>query len=211
MAGRYEEEARREIEQQEGFRRWIADRITVIHATVTASDILQRNGVKLRYGGQRAEQIFCPFHGNSKTPAGRYHPADARKPDHVWCFVCNQQWDAITLFKKYAEYTGKFSGLLRMIERDYNITPPEMPTTVPDDEPAEQELAEVLALLDTCERCLKRGQRAFDLRGYLILGSVLDKLSFGIDAGTLPMPKARETMRRVLDKISEKVLACPDG
>jgi hypothetical protein len=209
MANRYEDEARREIEQQEGFRRWIAERILVIHATATAADVLRRNGVKLRYSGQRPEQMFCPFHGNSKSMAARFHPADARKPDHVWCFVCNEQWDAISLFKKFENYEGKFSGLLRHIERDYGITPPEAPTLVMDDEPDQHELLEVTDLLNVCERRLKTTRRAFEMKGYLVCGSVLDRVSHGIDAGTLPLPTARETLRRLLDKIGEKGRSCP--
>jgi hypothetical protein len=183
----------------------------MIHATASAADVLRRNGVSLRYGGQRAEQIFCPFHGNSKTPAARFHPPDAKRSDHVWCFVCNEQWDAITLFKKFANYTGKFSGLLRLIERDYGITPPEAPSAVPDDEPAEHELAEAHVMLDVCERRLVSSRRAFEMKGYLVLGSVLDRITHGLDAGTLPLPTARETMQRVLDKIGEKRRVCPDG
>lgn len=209
MASHYEAEARREIEQQEGFRRWIAERITTIHATASAADVLRRNGVKLRYGGKRPESIFCPFHGNTKTMAARFHPADSRKPDHVWCFVCNEQWDCISLTKKFEGYTGKFSGLLRIIERDYGITPPEAPPIVPDDEPDERELASVLLDLDVCERRLKMARRAFGMQGYLILGSVLDRVTHGLNAGTVPLSKAKETLRLVLDKIGEKERTCP--
>lgn len=211
MAGQYEAEARREIEQQEGFKRWIADRIDVIHRTVTAADVLRRNGVKLRYSGQRPEQLFCPFHGNTKTPAARFHPADARKPDHVWCFVCNEQWDAISLFKRFGNHTEKFSGLLRIIEREYGIIPPEAPSSAPEDNAAEHELAEAISMLDICERRLLGARNAFDMRGYLIVGSVLDKLAHGFGEGSLPLAKARETMQKILDKIGEKRRACPEG
>ena len=211
MAGKFDREARQEIEGQELFRSWRAGRIEVIHQTVTAADVLSRNGVKLRYSGKRPEQIFCPFHGNTKSMAARYHPADARKPDHVWCFVCNKQWDCIELFKKFENYTGKFSGLLRTIERDYGITPPEVPTVVPDDDSNEREWAEIALMMEVCERRLKSARAAFELRSYLILGSVLDKLQHGINAGTVRLPKAQETMQRVLDKIGEKRRACPDG
>ena len=211
MANKYEDEARREIEQQEGFRRWIAERIAVIHAAATAADVLRRNGVKLRYGGQRPESIFCPFHGNTKSMAARFHPADARKPDHVWCFVCNEQWDAISLTKRFENYTGKFSGLLRIVERDYGITPPEAPPIGSDDEPDANELADVTLMLESCERMLKRGRRAFEMKGYLILGSILDRVAHGINDGSMSLATARETMRKVADKIAEKVAACPDG
>lgn len=209
MDNRFLEGARHEIEQQEGFRRWMAERIATIHASVSASDVLSRNGVKLRYSGKRPEQIFCPFHGNTRTPAARYHPADARQADHVWCFVCNQRWDVIALFKKYAGYEGKFSGLLRMIERDYGITPPEAPTLVPGMDTTDSELDEVLALVEVCERRLRNTRKAFQMRSYLILGAVLDKVTYGINNGSVSMKNARETLQQVLDKIGEKERACP--
>lgn len=72
-------------------------------------------------------------------------------------------------------------------------------------------MLDVTSMLDMCERRLKSARRAFDMRGYLIVGSVLDKIAHGIDAGTQPLPQARDTLQRVLDKIGEKIRACPDG
>ena len=140
--------------------------------------------------------------------AARYHAADARSHDHVWCFGCNPKrpWDAITLFGKFADSTGKFTGLLRIIARDYGIQLPEVPSGVPNanDESAKHELAETLLMLDVCERRLKSARSAFDMRSYLIVGSVLDKLSYSLDLGGQPLPKARETMQQVLDKIRKR-------
>jgi hypothetical protein len=211
MTGRFEEDARREIEQQEHFRRWIAERVQTIHATVSAADVLQRHGVKLRYRGQRAEQMFCPFHGNTRTMAARFHPSDARKPDHVWCYVCQKQWDSIALTKQFEGYEGGFSGLLRLIERDYGITPPEAPSVVYDEGPDQGDLLEVISTIDICERRLLGARSAFDMRSYLLLGSVLDKVVHGVDNQTLPLPRARDVLRNVLDKIGDRVRTCPVG
>lgn len=204
----FEDLARSEIELQEGFRQWIADRIEVIHQTTTAAEVLRRNGVRLRYDGQRPEQMFCPFHGNSKSMAARFHPSDARRSDHVWCFVCNEQWDCITLFKKFASYEGKFSGLLRLMERDYGIIPPEIPEISFGKEVAREELDQVAQMLGVCERRLFGARGAFAMRGFLALGSILDRVTYGINAGTVSLPKARETLQTVLTKIGEKGSAC---
>ena len=211
MAGRFEDAARREIEQQEGFRRWMAERIVSIHANVSAADVLSRHGVRLRYNGQRPEQMYCPFHGNTRSMAARFHPATARRSDHVWCFVCHEQWDAITLTKKFEGYEGKFSGLLRLIERDYGIQTPEAPSALPEDEPDAEEALGVGVLLDVCERRLRQARRAFSMRSYLVLGSVLDKVTHGVEAGTITAPVASDTLRKVLDKIGERERSCPDG
>ena len=207
MTGRFENDARREGDLQDGFRFWREECVTLIHAHVSAYDVLQRNGIKLRYGGNRAESIFCPFHGNTRTMAARYHAADARSSDHVWCFACNPKrpWDAITLYGKFVEYQGKFTGLLRTIARDYGITLPEVPTGGVPEDPAKLEMAEAALELDVCERLLKSAKEAFDMKSYLILGSVLDKLAHGLDAGTQPLPKALDTMAMVRTKIGERV------
>lgn len=211
MAGRFEDDARREIEQQESFRRWMAERILAIHANVSAADVLSRHGIKLRYGGQRPEQLYCPFHGNTKSMAARFHPSDARRSDHIWCFVCAEQWDAITLTKKFEGYEGRFSGLLRIIERDYGLTTPEAPAVIPGDAQDDRGVLEVQELLDVCEKRLRLARRVFEMRGHLLLGSVLDRVTHGIQEGSVTTVSANDTLRRVLDKIGEKERACPDG
>ncbi len=208
MAG-YRDDAQREIDREKTFREWIRVRIDSVHQRVSASDVLSRYGVKLRYGGGRAEQMFCPFHGNTRTPAARYHPADTQSPDHVWCFVCNERWDCIALYRKFENLTGdKFSAVLRGLERAYGIMPPEAPPVV-DDEPDDTERQEVEMAFATAEFRLKKARKAFDMKGYLTVGSILDRLRWGFDNGKVLTPTVHATLRRVLDKIGEKVRACP--
>ncbi len=210
MSSKYEEQARREIEQQVGFRQWLSDRVAVIHRTASVADMLQKYGVSLRYGGNRPEQMFCPFHGNSRTMAAKYHPKDAHKPDHIWCFVCQEQWDVITLWKKFEDFRGKFSAALRHIEVIYGITPPEGPTADAE-EKDESEQIEIETLFDVCERRLRAAKRAFDMRGYLAVGAILDKLSYRIEKGTVTHTVAKDVLKQVLDKIGVKERACPEG
>jgi len=205
----YRDEAQRELDREKIFREWIAARIGVIHQRISAHDVLSRYGTKLRYGGGRAEQIFCPFHGNTRTPAARYHPRDTRSNDHVWCFVCNEQWDCIELFRKFENLTGnKFSAVLRALERAYGIMPPESPP-VADDEPDDHERNEVEMAFTVAETRLRHARKAFDMRGYLTIGSILDRLRWQFDNGKVLTPTVLSTLRKVLDKIGEKTRACP--
>jgi hypothetical protein len=206
----YFDDAQREHDQESIFRRWIQVRIETLHQRVNAADVLSRYGVKLRYDGSRSEQMMCPFHGNTNTPAARYHPADNKSHDHVWCFVCNKNWDAIELYREFENLgtEAKFSAVLRGLERAYGITPPETPPVVAD-EPDDHEQAEIEGLLDTCDFRLKKGRNAFDMRGYLTLGSIIDRLRWQFDNGKTLVPSARLTIEKVLAKIGEKVRACP--
>ncbi len=207
---KYEDQARREIDQQLGFRQWLADRVVVIHRTVSAVDMLRRYGVTLRYDGNRPEQMFCPFHGNSRTMAAKYHPTTPGKPDHIWCFVCQEQWDAITLWKKFEDFNGKFSALLRHIEVAYGITPPEGPSAGAE-EKDETERLEVEKLFEVCERRLKMTKRAFDMRGYVAVGAILDKLVHRLEKGSISYVDTKTVLMQVLDKIGAKERSCPDG
>jgi hypothetical protein len=205
----YRDDAQRDHDREKIFRDWMQARIETIHQRVSASDVLSRYGTKLRYSGGRPEQMFCPFHGNTRTPAARYHPRDVRSPDHVWCFVCNERWDCIALFKKFENLTSeKFSAVLRGLERAYGIMPPESPPVL-DDEPDDHERQEIDELFETCDFRLKKARKAFEMKSFFTVGSILDRLRWQFDNGTVLAPTARATLRKVLDKIGEKVRACP--
>jgi hypothetical protein len=207
----YLDEAKREVEQSEVFQRWLTSRIETVHDRITAADVLSRYGVKLQYDGNRAEQVFCPFHGNTRTQAARYHPADAKSPDHVWCFVCNKRWDCIGLYREF-EALGegaKFSAVLRGLERAYGILPPEVPSVI-EDEPDRHELDKIEEDFAACEMRLKNGRKAFDMKGYLTVGSILDRLRWQFTNEKIKLPALRQQISLVKDKIGEKVRACPD-
>jgi len=188
---------------QEAVRRWMQARIETIHRTVTAQDVLRRNGVQLRYM-DREEQFSCPFHGRDTKPSARVYPDSARSPSHAWCFVCQERWDCITLWKKFEGFEGPFGRLLREIERAYGITPPEGP---PPEEAEEEEtlaLAEIANLCSICERRLRASKSLFDMKGYLALGTILDRLYARLEGRQITPDKAKETIRLVLDKIGQR-------
>lgn len=205
---RFEAEAKREVGRSEAYRQWMRGRLDAIHAAVSAYDVLQANGVRLRFGGTRPEQISCPFHGKDNHPSARYHPEGTSRAG-VWCFVCNERWDAIGLWKQFNAFEGSFGSLLRSIERAYGIEVPEVPAEVAQEEAKEDE--ELLQLFLVCERRLRQAKRAFTLPSYLTVSSILDKLYYRLEHGQVLLPDAKATLYRVLDKIGQKERECPDG
>jgi len=204
----YEDSAARDIERDQAFLRWLHARIEAVHRQVTAVDVLARHSISLRYGGNRAEQMFCPFHGNARTPAARYHPNNGSDPDHVWCFVCNERWDCIHLFRKFENLTSdKFSAGLRAMERAYGITPPEKPPAAAEDEPDDIERRKVEEYFALADFRLKESREAFDMRGYFTVGSVLDRLRWQFENGKLMAPAALAALTKINDKITEKAKA----
>lgn len=202
----YRGEVSRETANQDASRKWIRSRIDTIHQRVTAHDVLRRFGVPLRYGDGQEEQFSCPFHGQDSKPSARVYPESTRGPSHAWCFVCQERWDVLGLWKKFTGFEGKFTRLLGDIERSYGIIPPDSP---PMEEETDDELASLMELFNICERNLKAYRRAFDMRSFLTLGAILDRLSTQIEDRRIPVEKARGILAQVSDKIVQKARACP--
>jgi len=206
-------EAQAEDAGRAAYRQWIASRIENIHRIVTAHDVLRRNGVDLKYS-DRHEQFSCPFHGRDNKPSARVYGETARGPSHVWCFVCQERWDAISLWRKFNNLDGKFTAVLRDIEQVYGIDVPESPL----DHYAEYEgvpedyiLSEVRDLLNTCDNRLKNARSAFDFTSFSKLSVALDRVKYQVDEKKLPLDKAKEVLTSILDKVGARVRACPDG
>jgi hypothetical protein len=205
----YMGEAAAELAENDSAKRWVQARVEEIHRTVTTYDVLKRFGVSLRYGDGRREQFPCPFHGSDNKPSARVYPTSERVPSHAWCFVCQERWDVITLWKKFTNFEGRFSRLLAEIEKTYGIKVPEAPPAAKDlSDTAKRELDE---LFEICERRMRASKRAFTRKGFLTVGSILDRLYSQVEAQQVPIPKAREVISKVLAKIGEKVRECPEG
>ena len=193
---------------------WFRQRIENIHSKISAFDVLRSNGVVLQLGSDdRPEQFPCPFHGVDRNPSARVYPADARSNSHAWCFVCQERWDAISLWQKF-NGTEKFGAAVSQMERAYGLETPAEPEggDVEYGGPQEPEpLAEFDALYDVCERRLWDAKPAFDMMGYLRLGSVLDRLRSRVDAKAVSSAEGLKVLQRVLDKVGEKARSCPDG
>ena len=206
MARDYEREALQDEERNAAIRQWMQDRVEHLPSMVTAADVLARNGVSLRYHGDREEQISCPFHGTDRHPSARYYP-EGQSRSHVWCFACHKQWDAIGLWE---EFNGKikFSQTLFEIEKAFGIRPPEakIPTFDEEDfvDPIEDE---VNYLFEACENRLREERDHFDMESHLKLGSLLDQIRFAVESGGLSFKDGKKRLEMVIEKIGEKVRA----
>ena len=206
MARNFQDDAYAEHARHLAIKQWLSARAEAIRQSVSAYDVLSRNGVSLRKSGQQQEQISCPFHGSDTNPSARYYPENTKGYSGVWCFVCREKgWDAIGLWKKFSGET-KWSRVLFSMERAFGLPTPEFDAPPPEEE-YDPLLAEVESLLDACENRLIRERDRFDMGSYLKLGSILDRIRSQVDKGGLPLPKAREVLAQVLTKIGEKVRA----
>lgn len=213
----FESEARKESEQSDAIKLWVQERVRALRERVTAHDVLRRFGVKLRHSGDRTEQFSCPFHGKDNRPSARVYPESPKGPSHVWCFVCQKNWDCINLWKQFSGHDGRFTALLREIEKAYGILPPEAPNltrTVEMERQTEAKAAydEVIELFSVCDRRLRHAKASFEMRAFLTIGSLLDQTYFAFSNGTVDAKEATRRIRKLLDKVGEKERGsgCPD-
>jgi CHC2 zinc finger len=198
-------------------KRWFRQRITAIHAEVTAYDVLRRNGVQLQQSGDdREEQFSCPFHGVDKKPSARIYPEKDDSPSHVWCFVCQEpRWDAIGLWQKFNNLS--LGQAVHRLEREFNLETPEAPDHDELDEAprvAENKEAFKKAYM-VCEARLLACKPAYrmqkDMAGYLTAGSILDRTKARVDTGVWPPEKGIGVLEALRGRIVEKATKCPVG
>jgi hypothetical protein len=213
----FHQEAQQSSVNDQLWKQWVRERVEAIHQKVSTYEVLVRHGVNLRQGGEREEQFSCPFHGQDRKPSARVYPQDVRSPSHAWCFVCQERWDSIALWRKFNGGEDKtFSRALTEMEQMYGIEPPKMPKdltfAVPE---ADKALDEFDAVYDTCEAVLRKARPAYkavnDMNGFLVAGSILDKVRTQVDNCKLAPVTAVQVLRKLLDRITEKEKACPDG
>ena len=200
----FRHDAEKELVHDVAVRAWMQLRIRAVHARVTAHDVLRRFGVRLRHNeSDHEEQFSCPFHGQDRKPSARVYPSDGQRPSHVWCFVCQEHWDAITLYRKFTDDAMPFNQVLAAMERDYGIAVPEAPR-VPTDHVDTAIIPEAhQRLLDACEARLRAEKAAFEPRVHLAIGVLLDRVRFQMQ--TIPLHESERMLRSILDKIGEKV------
>lgn len=191
---------------------WYDLRKKAIHEKVGVHDILRNNGIKFRHMGDREEQFSCPFHGKDEKPSARAFPTTPQSPSHVWCYVCRERWDAISLWKKYSGDESKsFHRVLSEIEKHYNITPPPVPEGGFKNLPSvdDQQKADFERIYRACEERLISERGAYvemgDMNGYLVAGSILDKALHQIGDGQLGYRDGTELMKKLMQKIGERI------
>lgn len=202
-------------------REWMKNRIGQIHRNISAFDVLQRRGISLVSTSNREEQFSCPFHGADKKPSARIYPESARSPSHAWCFVCQERWDAIQLWRKFNGDSSEipFSRTLAEMEQAFGLQKLDMPrelwaTDAKEDE-TDRLIQEFEDLYDVCENRLRLARNAYkkldDMTGYLSASSVLDKIRHRVEHFQTDPEKGQVVLRQLLTKIGEKVQLCPDG
>jgi hypothetical protein len=200
------ESLRKTAEAQTARAQWYKERTAAVKARVSAPEVLRHNGINLKYGGAREEQISCPFHGADVKPSARVYPGDAQGPSHVWCYTCQKRWDAIGLWKEFGgDPDVKFSRVIAEMERAFGITPPEAPTwEIEESGPTESE-EYAFALLEVCERRLREARPVFDLRSHLLIGQLLDRCRVTLEGRQVHPDEVSVRLRLVLDKIGDKL------
>lgn len=201
------------IIEQGSVREWIYQRKDTLLQKVTAQDVLRHFGVNLKFtSGDHSEQILCPFHDDSR-PSARVYPSQGSKPSAFYCFTCGgKPKDIFGLWKEFkGDPEMKFTVILRGLEDAFGIETPEPPKRdffAPEAlrGPSEEEL-EVRDLLSVCERRLRDAKSNFNMNGFLLVGQCLDRLHFRLGKGSIELAAAKSVMRKILDKISEKMRA----
>lgn len=218
MASKYEEEAQQESIERKLLREWIQQRIGKIHEKVTLHDVLRRNGVELEYE-DRPTQFACPFHGRDNKPSARAYPESGTGPSHAWCFVCQERWDAISIWKKFnGGVDKKFTRILAEIEQAFGLDQPAFPDglqTVSQEaveaQAAEDDLEPFNKLASACERRLVESKPAYDLKGYLMAASLLERVTIRVLDLRMTRVEGEQRLRALLDSIGKRARSCPAG
>lgn len=211
----FRKEATQEESARQAWRSWLEDRVNTLHGRVSAHDVLRHGGVDLKGDGE--EQFSCPFHGADNKPSARVYPESARSRSHAWCFVCQERWDAIELWKKFNGGEDKtFSRLVKEMEQAFGITTPEMPAEASSHSGhSDAHLESFTGLYEAAERRLRGARTAYeylgDLKGYLSAGQVLDRVLYRVDNRHMTPEQGEEILRTLLARIAEKVRSCPVG
>jgi hypothetical protein len=122
--------------------------------------------------------------------------------------VCRKRWDIFGLWKEFnSDPEMKFTLVLRELEKAFGIDTPEAPDMSREPVqrgPTEEEQA-VLRLLEVCESRLRNAKEAFTMKGFLVVGRILDNLHYRMGHQTIDLETAEKTARQILEKIAEKL------
>jgi len=92
------------------------------------------------------------------------------------------------------------------MEKAFGIIPPEAPPVQKfEDDYVDPDILIVDQLFDVCESRLKGARSSFDMKGYLTIGSILDRLRYQLNQDQVSYTKAKTVLNQVLQKIGEKV------
>lgn len=220
MANSYEEEARKESASNQIMREWIRARVANIHSNVSVYHVLRRKGLGLDRE-DRPEQFSCPFHGKDSTPSARVYPESPGQPSACWCFVCQERWDSIGLWRKFSGTDTKFVRTLTEMERAFGLECPPYPEGLQDvyqalqQQAGEDRAADFQRKIAICDGRLRDCTRAFkyaqDLNGYVRACSLLERVEHRVQDGRMSMEEGEAKIQAILNHIRERERACPVG
>lgn len=215
MASKYEQEAQQESANQRILREWIQQRIALIHEKISIYDVLRKNGIVLEYE-DRPTQFSCPFHGQDKKPSARAYPDSGSGPSHAWCFVCQERWDVISIWRKFTGSEKKFTRILTEIEQSFALDQPAFPDgikllTQEVETQVEDDFEQFNKLGAACERRLVDAKHAYDLKAYTSAASLLERVTTRVTDRRMSKQEGEQRLRTLLDNIGKRVRACPDG
>lgn len=156
-----------------------------------------------------ATQISCLFHGADARPSARYYPSEGGKNDHVYCFKCKEQWNAVALHAKLNNVP--FMGALMELERRFGIKASKGPKNNAIADPGIKgsqyksgQWGDVEKLIALAEKRLKSIRHLCNLTDYIKFCRVIDNIQWDLNHGDgEPHPTMVPTLRKLLDKISE--------
>jgi hypothetical protein len=191
---------------------WFRQRVENIHQHVSAYDILRHGGVELRQvSDDTEEQIKCPFHGADNKPSARVYPQDGKSRSHVWCYVCQERWDALKLWQRFYGGPEKtFGRAITEIERAFHLTPPPIPkeANLAKERQGARLIEDFGRLFELCDRYLRNTKPAYkelgDMKGYLAASRALDLVDYRVTKQVITLEKGKETLRMLFDKITQR-------
>ena len=197
------------------FREWTAIRKDTLRDKVKAHDVLRYFGISLKFSGsEHREQIPCPFHDDSDPSARVYPDEGPNSPSGLYCWTCfgGKRKDIFDMWKSFKGDEGmRWTQILRGLEEAFGIEAPKAPTLSHENYesirgPSEEEV-DVQDLLKVCERRLRDSKPSFKMEGFMVVGQCLDRLHHRLEKNLIGLAEAKTVIRKVLDKISEKVRA----
>lgn len=191
-------------------KKWVRERTQEILERYSSYEVLHENGYgEIVPDRGTAAQMSCLFHGADAHPSARYYPSEGGKNDHVYCFKCKEQWNAVAL---HAKLKGiPFMGALMELERRFGIKASKGPKNDAITDPEIKgsnyksgQWKDVEKLITLAEKRLKSIRYSCNLVDYVKFCRVIDNIQWDLNHGDGdPTPTMIPALRKLLDKISE--------
>jgi hypothetical protein len=196
------------------FQDWIERRVLEVRKRYSAFDALIEGGVEGLSDEDSDVSIFCPFHHNVNTPAGRYYSKSGDRYDHFYCFSCKINLDSINL---YAKFKGqRFMDALLSLERRFRIQIPRRPEPLPIADPIQrgsgylsEKWTNIPTVLELLEKKLARIRDKCAMIDYIKFCRVIDAVEWDYDKIKKATPEMIDITSRLI-RLMDENLVLPD-